>query len=162
MGAEEADIRPTLLGVVTLMFLLLFFLLSTSSGQRLATVDLSLRSPEDLAPLPHSGVLKRLVLTLAHGELTILAELQTTDIAAAATTVERREIRIAPREGRVDLDALTEQLTALHQLDPSQQEAELSPDDTVAVAELLAVTDVIRGPDAAPRFPKLALTGTAQ
>jgi len=38
-AAEEADVRPTLLGVVTLLFLLLFFLMSTTSGQRLGVVD---------------------------------------------------------------------------------------------------------------------------
>lgn len=157
--AVEADIRPTLLGVVTLMFLLLFFLLSTSSGQKLATLDLSLRSPEDLAPLPHSGLLKRLVVTMQGHTIEVLAEVQSTDIAAAATSVERRVTTIPAQDGRVDVRQLQETVLVYHRLDPSQQEAELSPDDRVPVADLLLVMDTLRGPAAAPYFPKVALTG---
>ena len=53
--AEEADVRPTLLGVVTLLFLLLFFLLSTSSGQRLGVVDLRLAAPGEAPPCRTAG-----------------------------------------------------------------------------------------------------------
>ncbi|MFN7142180.1 MAG: hypothetical protein ACK4YP_00265 [Myxococcota bacterium] len=159
-GAEvEADVRPTLLGVVTLMFLLLFFLLTTSSGQRLGVLDLRLGSPADLAPLPHAGLVKDVRLALAGDTLTLTYEVQSTDIAAAATSVERREKVIPGVNGRPDLAALLEELTALHGVDPSQERARLSPDDTATTEIIIAVMDAVRGPADAPLFPKVTLTG---
>jgi hypothetical protein len=154
---EEADVRPTLLGVVTLLFLLLFFLLSTSSGQRLGVIDLRLAAPGHAPPLPHSGLVKSVRLAVEETAVAIEFEVATTDISASASTRELRRIDIAARDGRLDGVALVEALTTIHDIDPGQLEAEVHPADTLTTATLLDVLDAVRGPTAAPRFPRVSL-----
>lgn len=161
-GGEEAlqaDVRPTLLGVVTLMFLLLFFLLNTSSGARLAATSLRLEAPDALVPLPHTGLLKSVHVRVQRAQITVEFELQSTDIAASATATEQHRRAFPARDGAPDLAGLLDLLDGLHRRDPSQQRARLSPDDDVPVEALLQVMDAVRGPDDAPMFPKIILGG---
>jgi|GEM_PF-2426053 len=158
----EADVRPTLLGVVTLLFLLLFFLLTTSTGQRLGVIGLRLGSAADLAPLPHAGLLRTLEVDMEGGTLRVLAEVQTTDIAAASTSVERRQFELPPVQGSVDLAGLARLVEEFHALDPSQTRARLRPDETTGTGALVAVLDVMRGGSDAPRFPNVALVGLGE
>ena len=159
----EADVRPTLLGVVTLLFLLLFFLLATSSGQKLGVIGLRFGSAADLAPLPHAGLLQRVEITVDGSAAVVRADVQTTDIAASATSVERRTIPVGARpDGSLDLAALEAALTALHDLDPTQERAVVAPSDAVTTETLVAVLDVARGPKGAARFPQVALAGVDQ
>lgn len=155
----EADIRPTLLGVVTLMFLLLFFLLTTSSGQRLGVIELRLGSAADLAPLPHSGLVKDVRVVMRGADVDVTFSVATTDIAAAATTVEERRVTVPGRDGRPDLEKLLATMDEVHRIDPSQTRARLDPDDGASVDALFAVMDVIRGTEEAPLFPKVTLAG---
>lgn len=156
----EADVRPTLLGVVTLMFLLLFFLLTTSSGQRLGVLDLRLGSPADLAPLPHAGLVKDVSITLRGPALSLAYTVQSTDIAAASTSVERRTKELPGQGERPDLAGLLAALREVHDVDPSQERARLDPDDASTTEVIISVMDVIRGPTDAPLFPKVALAGS--
>ncbi len=153
----EADIRPTLLGVVTLLFLLLFFLLGTTSGQKLAVIGLKAGAAEGLKPLPHSGVMKSLRLEIeAGGAVTVYADLQTTDIAASATTTEARVIRLPQVAGEFDRVGINGALAGLHDLDPTQRRATVMPSDAVTTAELLGVLDLVRGVSDS-RFPEVVL-----
>lgn len=158
-AVAEADIRPSLLGVVTLLFLLLFFLLSTSTGQRLGVVPMRLSAPEAIAPLPHSGVLQRLVVRMQNTQILVEFSLLSTDISASATTEESHRKELAPRNGQPDYAGLQALLSELHAMDPSQTRAEVEPADSVPMEQVHRLIDVVRGPDAAPLFPKLALTG---
>ena len=156
--SSEADIRPGLLGIVTLLFLLLFFLLSTSSGQRLGTLALRFGTTADLAPLPHTGLLQSLHVGITAGVVTIDATVQSTDIAASAITTEARHLAFPARpDGSPDLRALEGALVDLHALDPSQERAVVAPGDDVSTADLLTVLDAVRGDGAGPRFPQVAL-----
>lgn len=158
--ALEADVRPTLLGVVTLMFLLLFFLLTTSSGMRLGVIDLRLGSPADLAPLPHAGLVKDVGVRLRGGTATLTFEVATTDISASSTAVEQRVVEVPARpDGGVDVAALLDAMVRVHAIDPSQEHARLDPDDAASVETIFNVMDTLRGPSQAPLFPKLTLTG---
>ena len=158
--SAEPDVRPTLLGIVTLLFLLLFFLLTTSTGERLAAVDLHFRDPSDVVSLPHTGLVKRLDISISNGEARLQIEVQTTDIAAAATSVEVRQVVVpAQANGRLDLVALNKALGAVKQIDPAQEQATLTPSDDLTVAELLRLLDVVRGPPGAALYPKLTLGG---
>jgi hypothetical protein len=156
-ATEEADVRPTLLGVVTLLFLLLFFLLSTSSGQRLGVIDLRLAAPGHAPPLPHSGLVKAVRLAVEGNAVSLEFEVATTDIAAASSTRELRRIEVPARDGRLDGVALAEALGTVHAIDPGQREAEVHPGPDVSTATLLDVLDAVRGPSAAPRFPRVSL-----
>lgn len=156
---SEADIRPTLLGVVTLLFLLLFFLLGTTSGQKLAVIGLRAGSAEGLAPLPHSGLVKSVKVEVgadAPHAVTVRADLQTTDIAASATTTEARVTRLPPVAGRIDRAGLDAALAALHAADPTQRRAAVLPADSVTTDDLMAVLDAVRGPSDT-RFPEVVL-----
>ncbi len=153
--------RPTLLGVVTLMFLLLFFLLNSSSGQRLGVLDLRLGSAADLAPLPHAGLVKDVQVALRDDGLTLSYLVQSTDIAAASTSVERRTVDLPGRAGRPDLTGLLAALRVVHAIDGSQERARLDPDDDATTQGIIAVMDVMHGPADAPLFPKLALSGSS-
>jgi len=157
-AAAEADVRPTLLGVVTLMFLLLFFLLATSSGQRLGTVDLRLGGTADLAPLPHAGLVQAVAVAVHDGAVSIDVDVRTTDIAASASTLERRRLDLAPRTGGgVDLAALVAALDGIKAIDRSQERATVIPDDATDIATLFGILDAVRGPAVAPLFPRVAL-----
>jgi hypothetical protein len=145
---EGADIRPTLLGVVTLLFLLLFFLLSTSTGQRLAALDLRFASEAELAPLPHTGLVDGVRVAVRPSGAVVTFEVQTTDIAAASSAVEQRRIDVAAG----DLVALASALETVKAIDPAQERARLALDDAMPVSELMPVLDVVRAP-----YPKVTL-----
>ncbi len=155
----EADVRPSLLGVVTLLFLLLFFLLSTSTGQRLGVIPMRLSTPDAIAPLPHAGVLQRITVRMQNQQIFVEFSLQSTDISASSTTEESHRKDLPPRDGQPDYAALQALLSELHAMDPSQTRAEIEPADSVPMEQVHRLIDVVRGPDAAPLFPKLALTG---
>lgn len=154
---EEADVRPTLLGVVTLLFLLLFFLMSTTSGQRLGVVDLRLAAPGQAPPLPHSGLVKSVRVALGPAAAAIEFEVATTDVAASASTRELRRIEVPAKDGALDTLALAAALETVHAIDRSQEQAEILPEPDVPTATLLAAVDLVRGPATGPLFPKVSL-----
>ena len=154
---EGADVRPTLLGVVTLMFLLLFFLLSTSSGQRLGVLDLRLASPGEAPPLPHSGLVKSVRVHLSKQAAHVEFEVASTDVSSSATTRELRALDVSGDEKGPEAGALLAALDSIHQIDPSQERAEVLPDPDVPGSVLLPVLDVLRGNPTAPLFPKLSV-----
>lgn len=157
-GEGEADIRPTLLGIVTLLFLLLFFLLSTSTGQRLGVHTLKVSSPDDLAQLPHTGLVQDVRVRLVGGAATVLFSVTTTDIAAAATAVEKRVIEIPPKSaGHIDLVLLDAAMAQVHAIDPSQERLVLDPDEATPMDQVFRAMDIIKGPLPSPYFPKLTL-----
>lgn len=160
---EEADVRPTLLGVVTLAFLLLFFLLTTSAGARLSTLALVAPESAEGADLPHPGPVSDLrVALLQDGAAELRFRVQTTDIAAASTAREDRALRVEPRDGQLDAEALAAAVARVHALDPAQTKAALVPAATTDTATLIAAMDALRGTSDAPRFTALSLAeGTA-
>lgn len=153
----EADVRPTLLGVVTLLFLLLFFLLTTSSGTRLGVIDLRLARPGEAAPVPHSGLVREVTLYLRGGGVHVEYAVQSTDIAAVATTTELRAIDVPARGAALDRAALAEAVDRIHAIDPAQDRATIEPDDDTPTAELIAALDAVRGSAGAPRFPNVGV-----
>ncbi len=155
---EEADVRPTLLGVVTLAFLLLFFLLTTSAGARLSTLALVDPESAEGADLPHPGPVSDLrVALLPDGAAELRFRIQTTDIAAASTSREDRALRVVPRAGTLDAEALGAAVARIHALDPAQTKAALMPDATTDTATLIAAMDALRGTSEAPRFTAVSL-----
>ncbi len=156
----EADVRPTLLGIVTLMFLLLFFLLSTSSGVRLGVIGLRFAASGDLAALPHAGLVKEVTLRLRGPDAELSFDVATTDIAASATSVERRVVVVPAVDGAVDVPALDAAVRRVWEIDRSQTRARLVPDPATTTDTLFAVMDVLRGGPGAPVFPELTLDVT--
>ncbi len=157
--SAEADIRPTLLGIVTLLFLLLFFLLTTSSGQRLGVIDLRLARPGEAAPVPHAGLLKEVTVYLldSDGGVHIEYAVQSTDIAAVATTTELRAIDIPAVAGTLDRAALAAAVVRIHAIDGAQERATIEPNDDTQAADLIAVLDIVRGGAGGPMFPNVGV-----
>ncbi len=162
---EEADVRPTLLGVVTLAFLLLFFLLGTSTGARLAVLDLVERAAgEDAAgaELPHPGPVRDVVLALSDdGSAELRFAVQSTDVAAASTSTEQRRLVIPSHGGAFDPAGVEAAILRVHALDGAQRHATLAPAMRTDTATLLAALDLLRGPDSAPRYPDVGLRDDA-
>lgn len=146
-AVEEPDVRPTLLGIVTLMFLLLFFLLSTSSGQKLGVLDLRLAAPGEAPPLPHTGLVQAVRVRVVPAGYVVEFEVSSTDIAAVATTRELRTVEAA------DLPALVTALGDVHRIDPAQERATLVPAPDTRAEGLFHTLDVMR----AAGFPKVGL-----
>ena len=96
----------------------------------------------------------------SNGIRTTAPTAKTADIAAAATSVERREQVIPARAGGPDLAGLLLALQAVKDMDRSQERARLDPADDATTATIIAVMDVLRGPADAPLFPKLTLSGS--
>jgi hypothetical protein len=157
----EADVRPTLLGIVTLLFLLLFFLLTTSTGQRLAVIDLILGSATDPVPLPHTGLVQDLGVAVAGGASPLTARARPTALPPPPPAGEPRPVAPPPAaDGRVDLGALARAVAQVKDIDPARESARLAPDDELSTAELMRVMDVLRGTASDPAFPDLSLEGT--
>ncbi len=167
VGRAESvpDVRPTLLGVVTLSFLLLFFLLATGTGWRWGTVPLAVAGhgappAEGVAgALPgHRGPVRDVrVAVQPDGTLDVRFQARTTDIAAASTTDEARAWTLPPSRGRPDVAALRAAVDRLRGLDPAQDHVVLVPRDAADSEEVMSLLDVLRGPDDAPAFRDVAV-----
>jgi len=155
--AAEADVRPTLLGIVTLLFMLLFFLLSTSSGQRLGVIDLRLARPGEVPPIPHAGLVKDVHVLLGANKARLEFEVQSTDVSAASTAREQRAIDVPAGVEGWDPKALSDAVEQVHDIDRSQDQATVIPDPSTSTDALMAALDAVRGPSDAPRFPRVTL-----
>ncbi len=159
------DVRPTLLGIVTLAFLLLFFLLATGTGWRWGTVPIGVsgqgsaaaHAVEGALPAHRGPVRDARVLVLPDGTVEVRFLARTTDIAAASTTDEARVWTLPSAGGRPDGAALRAAIERLHALDPAQEHIALIPRETAESEEVMALLDVLRGPDDAPTFRAVAV-----
>lgn len=154
---EDADVRPTLLGVVTLLFLLLFFLFATSGGVRLGQVPLRLASDTPWSPPDGTGALAGVLVQIRGADAEVRFAVATTDVAAASETYEQRVLDVPGQGGALDLAALGAAIERAHAVDPSATRARVVPDPATSAAELFGVLDAVRGSPGAPRFPRVTL-----
>ena len=100
------DLRPGLLSVVGLLFLLLPFLLLTTSIQKLTGLELQLAgSTGELTPLP-PGQVEAVEVHLRDQTLRIRSAQRTRDVTASQGDVTWSERDLPPREGSMDLSGL--------------------------------------------------------
>jgi hypothetical protein len=88
---------------------------------------------------------------VVHGHSPYLAE-EGTEIACRVPGCPR---------GTWDTEALAEVLDVLKREHPSDWDAILLPDQAISTDTMLAALDVVRGPDARPRFPRVTLASRA-
>jgi len=156
------DLRPALLAVIGLMFLLLPFLLLTTSIRKLAGLDLELAQDRgDLAPLP-PGVVESLEVWLRGDELRVRAAVRTLDVNAATGDATWSELQLPGRDGELDLAGLQLELARLRRLDPARQRIELRPTDGTPTSLVVAVADALRGSAEQELFSQVVLGGQAQ
>lgn len=153
------DLRPGLLSVVGLLFLLLPFLLLTTSLQKLSGIDLRLAgSTSELAPLPPGQVEAIEVYVDGHA-LRLRSAIRTRDVTASQGDTTWSEQGLPPRDGAMDLGGLQEALGRLLALDPEHQRVLVVPGDQVPTSRVVALVDAVRARDGQPLYPEVVLGG---
>lgn len=153
------DLRPGLLSVVGLLFLLLPFLLLTTSIQKLTGLDLQLAgSAGELAPLP-PGQIEAIEVHLEDHGLRLRSAVRTRDVTASQGDVTWSETDLPPRADAMDLAGLQEALLRLRSLDPDHQRVLVVPDDAVPTSRVVALVDAVRAHGGLPLYPEVVLGG---
>ena len=147
----EADARPALMSVISLMVLLLPMLVATTSAQRLAGLPLGVPGPADELPPESPGPVEDVTVRAEGGGYRLEARVRRADVRASAGEVELRSWALA------DLPALQAALADLKRRDPARDRITLIPSPTTTTAELVRWMDGVRhGPDGV-LYPKVVL-----
>ncbi len=153
------DLRPGLLSVVGLLFMLLPFLLLTTSIQKLTGLDLALAaSPGELAPLP-PGQLEAVEVHLHGQRLVLRSALRTRDVTASQGDVTWSEAELPPVAGAMDLEGLQDALQRLRSLDPDHSRALVVPADDIPTSRVVALVDAVGSQGGVALFPDVVLGG---
>jgi biopolymer transport protein ExbD len=146
-----------MLAVASLLFLLLPFLLLTTSAQKLVGLDMKLPATGQLQAM--GGDVEELVVQLAPTTLRVIASLSRTDVRATAEERELHETELADDENGLDLRGLQEVLRAIKRLAPAHARIRIVPADDVTVQRVVYVMDAVRADAKGPLFPEVALGG---
>ncbi len=142
---DAPDLRPALLSVVALMFLLLPFVLLTTSPEKLAGLGLALAAEGGAAAAVNPGPVERVEIGVGEETIVVRASVRSTDVTAEAGDTQVVETLIPSRDGAPDLAALQGRLGELRRLDPHQTRATVIPDDRLSTARVMALVDAVRG-----------------
>jgi hypothetical protein len=158
-SSSAPDLRPGLLSVVGLLFLLLPFLLLTTSIQKLTGLDLRLAASEgELPPLP-PGQVEAIEVHLQEHTIRLRSALRTRDVTASQGDVTWSEEHLPPRGGSMDLGGLQAGLHRLRQLDSEHERVLVVPGDEVPTRRVVALVDAVRSRGGEPLFPDVVLGG---
>ncbi len=146
-----------MLAVASLLFLLLPFLLLTTSAQKLVGLDMKLAATGQLEAM--GGDVEELVVQLAPTALHVIASLSKTDVRATADEREQHETKLADDENGLDLRGLQEVLRSIKRLSPDRARIRIVPADDVTVQRVVYVMDAVRSDATGPLFPEVALGG---
>jgi len=153
------DLRPGLLSVVGLLFMLLPFLLLTTSIQKLTGIDLALAgSTGELAPLP-PGTVEAVEVHLQGHALRLRSALRTRDVTASQGDVTWSETALPPVQGAMDLTGLQDALLRVQALDPEHHRVLVVPDDDTPTSRVVALVDAVGSHRGLPLFPEVVLGG---
>ncbi len=140
------------------MFLLLPFLLLTTSVQKLVGLDLRIPSSGDLPPeLP--GAVEDLTVRATGKELTVQASVRKSDVGANIGETEARVVEVAADGEALDLAGLQAALRTFKRLDPERTRLLLVPADEVPGRDVVLLMDAVRADGQGELFPEVALGG---
>ena len=145
------DLRPALLGVISLMVLLVPLLLESAAAGRWAGLALAVPAAAGLPPEPAGPVARLAVVALPAGGFRVEAAVRSTDVRAASAAAELRA------EPAADLRALQAVLARTKGLDPSRERILLQPHSAMSAAEVVAWMDAVRVGPEGPLFPEIVL-----
>ncbi len=146
--------------MVGLLFMLLPFLLLTTSIQKLTGLDLQLAgSTGELAPLP-PGQVEAVEVHLHSQDLMLRSAQRTRDVTASQGDVTWSEIDLPRREDGMDLAGLQDALLRLRDLDPEHERVLVVPQDDVPTTRVVALVDAVRARGGEPLFPEVVLGGS--
>ena len=156
-GHQRPEMRPAFLSIITLMFLLLPFLLLTTSVHKLTGIGLGLvRSGGDLPPLP-PGNLEDLVVVLDGCELLLRSAVRTVDVTASQGDITWNERHLSCAEEMPDLSGMQAALHRMKALDPKRQRITLLPAPDTPAGRVVALMDAVRQDAQGPLFPQVVL-----
>jgi len=153
---RRAPESAPLLAVVSLLFLLLPFLLLTTSAQKLVGLDMRLPA-QGAQPAADDLVLEDLVVRLSPASMEIRTQLKRTDVRASAGEVEESRIEINDIDELPDLEALQASLRSFKRLAPERNRIRLEPTDNVTTSRVVQVMDAIRSDSDGSLFTEVAL-----
>ncbi len=151
-----------MLGIVALMFLLLPFLLLTTSADKLVALDLGLAAEDGLPPAPSTGTVESIDIALSDRVVSIEARVRRADVTANQGEARLLQTRLLPVKEDLNLGGLQETLRGLKRLDPNRERATLRPADGTPVHEVVAVMDAMRGDSDSALFPEIVLQDQVQ
>ncbi len=140
------------------MFLLLPFLLLTTSANKLVGLELTLPAEGGAIPPPARGVLEDLTVQIAGSDLKIQAALRRMDVRSQLGETERREIVLPTASGAMDLAGLQSALRDLKGLDPDRERVMVAPADGVPARRVVLVMDAVRADTRGALFPEVVLS----
>ncbi|MEE2751423.1 MAG: hypothetical protein VX519_08325 [Myxococcota bacterium] len=138
------------------MFLLLPFLLLTTSAQKLVGLHMQVQASAG-GVTPQTGEVEHIAVVMTPTALSIRARLKRTDVRASAEELEEREIPIPATDDGLNLLGLQEKLRSLKALSPLQQKIALQPQDDVLAHQLVVVMDAVRSDNQGDLFPQVVL-----
>ena len=153
------DVRPALLSIVGLMFLLMPFLLLTTSVQKLVGIELHVPPAAATLPPDPAGVVEDLVVNVVGEDLEVSASVRRTDVGADAGDVQVRVVELPRTDEGLDLAGLQTALRQLKAIDPERRKVLLAPDDAVPGAHVVHLMDALRSDASGELFPEVALGG---
>jgi biopolymer transport protein ExbD len=150
------------LSIIGLLFLLLPFLLFTTSPQQLAALGIRLPSPGESAPSVHMGPVQDLIVTATDLGVVVSAEIQRQDVRAAVGDVEQWSRELPPVQGAMDLLGLQSTLRQIKSQDPSRNRITVAPSDSTTTGDLVDLMDAVREDREGALFSEVALEGLSQ
>ncbi len=146
--ASDPDLRPGLLSIACLLFILLPCLLLTTSLYKLTSLPFRLGGGEGGGEPEVPGVVSGLEVLVDPDGLVLRAALRTRDANAGAEDVVWNETPLPHRDGAPDTVGLQARLGALRRLDAAWKRVTVRPDDRVSTDDLVLVMDALReGPE---------------
>ncbi|MCP4810668.1 MAG: hypothetical protein GY913_18365 [Proteobacteria bacterium] len=153
--------RPALLSVVALMFLLLPFLLLTTSVQKLVGLDLHVPPAASEIPPDPPGTVEDLRVRVQGKSIVVSAKVRKTDVGASAGDVEERIVEVPATAEGLDLAGLQGALRVFKRLDPERAKVLLEPDDAVPGKDVVFLMDAVRADADGELFGEVALGSIA-
>ncbi|MCB9746669.1 MAG: biopolymer transporter ExbD [Alphaproteobacteria bacterium] len=146
--------------MIALMFLLLPFLLLTTSLSRLVGLDLRLPPTGSELPPELPGLVESVEVHAEGARLELRAAVRRSDVVTSGGEVEQRATPYPPlADGSLDLVGLQAGLRSLKELDPVRSRALLVPDDALPARQLVLLMDALRADASGELFPEVALGG---
>lgn len=143
-----------MLAIASLLFLLLPFLLLTTSAQKLVGLHMQVQTSGQ-GGAPQIGELENVAVIMTPTSLKILARIEQTDVRAQG--FEEQELAVASSASGPDLADLQVRLRSLKSLSPQLNRISLQPKDEVLTQQLVMVMDAIRHDDQGELFPEVVL-----
>lgn len=155
--SAEPDLRPALLSLVCLLFILLPTLLITTSLQRLSALAVALSGRDNASASVEPGIIEDIEVQVEGETILLRTALRTLDIRAMTGERTWNELLLPPLDGRPDWLALRQSLQEFHRMDPSRRSIRLVPDAMTSTSTLTSLMDVVRASPEGPLFDQIEL-----